>query len=210
MFTNKKFKQAIRKPLVKIFGSAETLEILYNYDNKNNKSVNSCTTCSNVYNMDSNIKDRKIVLPNQIQPMELHKPKLNQYLYEHPLDNYTVQSGLKDNNESPEPQVFKPLGVAIQNYIDLEKDKKPKYIHEIYDGILNDRPIGNKEKKDDQYNIIAGHKGYTLNVDNWNYYKDEEFANGGYYNKLIGIENNKSDKMRIVDGYNDFELKEWI
>ncbi len=219
---NHNMTKYIPPSIYKIFQSKEKLQILYDYNNNNlrglelcnnKKSVNSCKTNMNVYNINSNIKDKKILLPNQIHPMNIKSNiDLNQYLYQPPLDNYTVQSGIFDNNNLPQPQVYKPLSVAIQNYIDLEKDKKTndKYIHEIYDGILNDRPISDKKVKCNNFNVIPAHKGYSLNMDNWNYYKNEEFANGGNYDNLIGIQNNKDNNMRIVDGYNDFELKEWI
>ncbi len=177
---------------------------------RNRRSVDSRNVYKTVNNLNS-IEDNILVKPNQIKPFTISgNIDLKHNIYVPPLNQYDVQSGLYDNNSLPKPQVFKPIGVEVKNRVNLDSNDSNKYIHEIYDEILKDRPITGKELDDNTYKIIPAYKGSSINIDNWNYYKNEDYSNGGAYNNLIGIENNKTATQRIIDEYNDFELKEWI
>lgn len=185
-------------------------KLKYSCNINNKKSVGSTIKQKPIHNMFDQIEDKILIKPDQIKPFELAgNINIDYNIYEPPLNQYDVQSGLYDNNPLPKQQIFKPIGVEVKNRVNLDSNNNI-YIHEIYDNILNDRPKTSKEIDEDKYKIIPAYKGYSLGIDNWNYYKNEDYSNGGAYETLHGIENNKKNKQRVIDGYNDFELKEWI
>jgi hypothetical protein len=146
--------------------------------------------------------DKPITLPNQIKPFGVVGDS-NTY-----NNNYDVQPGLYDNQPLKKVPVKIPIEETIKNTLENNADNTK--IADIFDDLID---TGYKTITKTPTNIsennIPGYKGYTLEINNWNSYKDDNYINGGVYENLIGVNTNKENSYRVVDGYDDFEIKEF-
>jgi len=168
------------------------------------KNKNTCRP-RNIYmpvSYNTNITDKSIILPNQIKPFGVVGDS-NTY-----NNNYDVQPGLYDNQQIKKVKVKMPIEETIKNT--LENNVNNTKIADIFDDLID---TGYKTVTKTPTNIsennISGYKGYTLEINNWNSYKDDDYINGGVYENLIGVNTNKENTYRVVDNYDDFEIKEF-
>jgi len=151
----------------------------------------------------NNIEDKPITKPYDVVPFTLDTKSntFNNY--------YDVQPGLYDNQLVPIKYIPKEIGETVQENINNQINNE-KTISEVYDNlILPEYKKITKEPLDNSNRSVPAYKGYSLDLNNWNLYKDDNFVNGGAYNNLIGMDTSLENQLRVVDNYNDFEIKEF-
>lgn len=201
-----------------LFFKIDTKDNLVNNKNKNYGNKDKVQIPINnleympVVDMIGDIEDKPIELPNETKPFDITSNI--------PINNtYDVQPGLYDQQPLPIKVIEQPVSEKIYNTLDNETqsiehfNEEEKTISQLYDELVESNNIKPtpKESLNTTDRILQGHKGYTLDINNWTLYKNDTFLNGGNYDTLVGINQfEKNNIYRIADNYNDFEIQEFI